>query len=85
MFPLPIHVLSRAVDWENPRVHQFSLYTKENMYMYSTNMVLPIVLSLKLRTIDDCDYKTLCGKPHQILNSLKVNSTVPTLSLSLSY
>ena len=35
MFPLPIHVLSRAVDWENPRVHQFSLSMRENLYMYS--------------------------------------------------
>ena len=34
MFPLPIHVLSRATDWENPLVHQFSLSMRENLYMY---------------------------------------------------
>ena len=34
--------------------------------------MLLIVESLKTITMSDCDYKTLCWNPHQILNSLSM-------------
>ena len=46
------------------RVHQFSLYAKENLYIYSiSHEMLLIVESLKTVTMSGCDYKTLCWNP----------------------
>ena len=60
MFLLLIHVLRNV-----------NIFCNRCNVLYHPCGMLLIVKNLKTVTVDDCDYKTLCMNPHQILVSIK--------------